>query len=175
MAQATTQVFVKEPGKVDLTPVTPDRIGKGHRDALQALSVFPYFTAEQLARYLSLNLRYTQDNLKTRADNKYVLPLTPTKQLHAGSVPYVYTLASKGRTFVAEEGLEELLETLTNENVEYRTPTRFRPSEERKKHSLFSTPWRLTRFCCRQNFWRVRQMILSCQATLTSAGLKGHP
>jgi hypothetical protein len=131
MAQATIQVF-EHTKEVELTRVMAVTLGKAQRDILQALSVFPYFTSEQLSRYLELNLRYIQDNLKTLTDAKFILPLTPTKQLRVGSLPYVYTLAAKGRKYVASEGLEDALETRTDTNgEEYKT--RFRPSEERKK------------------------------------------
>src|SRR5215204_658649 len=141
MAQATIQVFEHEPQEKLLSIVSPSRVKQAGREIMEALSMFRYLTAEQLSRYLGLSHHYTQVTCQELTAQKFLLALTPTKQLQAGSVPYVYTLAAKGQRFVAEEGLEHIEDAVPIDSEGSGKRRRFRPSEERAKtftllHSL---------------------------------------
>src|SRR5688572_10376880 len=98
-------------------------IGRPEGRILEAVNLFGQLTAEQLSRHLDYSFRYTQDRCKGLADGKYLQRLTLPKRTQAGSVPYVYTLARKGRRRLTDEGIA--------------VPTRYRPSEQQARlHTL---------------------------------------
>jgi hypothetical protein len=99
-------------------------IGRPQVRILEALGLFEQLTAEQLARHLNYSFRYTQDKCKALTDAKYLQRLTLPKRTTAGSVPYVYTLARKGRQF---------LRSFTEEAQPEPVKKRYRPSEERAR------------------------------------------
>jgi len=99
-------------------------IGRPEVRILEAVNRFDQITAEQLSRYLSYSFRYTQDKCKSLADHSYLQRLTLPKRRPSGGVPYVYTLARRGRQFLYGEGT-----TLSKQ--------RYRPSEQRTNlHTL---------------------------------------
>jgi hypothetical protein len=93
-------------------------IGRPEIRILEGVNRFDQITAEQLSRYLSYSFRYTQDKCKNLADHSYLQRLTLPKRRPSGGVPYVYTLARRGRQFLYGEG-----SSLTKQ--------RYRPSEQR--------------------------------------------
>jgi hypothetical protein len=104
-----------EPERQDVKALS---IGRPEIRILEAVNRFDQVTAEQLSRYLSYSFRYTQDRCKNLADHSYLQRLTLPKRRPSGGVPYVYTLARRGRQFLYREGT-----SLTKQ--------RFRPSEQR--------------------------------------------
>ena len=99
-------------------------IGRPEIRILEAVNRFDQITAEQLSRYLSYSFRYTQDKCKNLADHSFLQRLTLPKRRPSGGVPYVYTLARRGRQFLYGEGT-----SLTKQ--------RYRPSEQRTSlHTL---------------------------------------
>jgi hypothetical protein len=98
-------------------------IGRPEGRILEAVNLFGQLTAEQLSRHLAYSFRYTQDKCKDLAAGKYLQRLTLPKRTQAGSVPYVYTLARKGRRHLTDEGIS--------------VQTRYRPSEQQAQlHTL---------------------------------------
>src|SRR5215212_1223416 len=99
-------------------------IGRPEVRILEAVNRFDQITAEQLSRYLSYSFRYTQDKCKGLADHSYLQRLTLPKRRPSGGVPYVYTLARRGRQFLYGQGT-----ALSKQ--------RYRPSEQRTSlHTL---------------------------------------
>ena len=86
---------------------------------LRALSRFHYLTATQVSRLIYPNLsdenRYAQRRLKHLVDGKYLLRLRALPAPRYGQAPHVFTLATRGRQYVAALGV--------------RVPQSFRPSE----------------------------------------------
>jgi Replication-relaxation len=98
-------------------------IGRPEGRILEAVNLFGQLTAEQLSRHLDYSFRYTQDRCKDLAAGKYLQRLTLPKRTQAGSVPYVYTLARKGRRHLTDEGIAVKI--------------RYRPSEQQARlHTL---------------------------------------
>jgi hypothetical protein len=98
-------------------------IGRPEGRILEAVNLFGQLTAEQLSRHLDYSFRYTQDKCKGLADGKYLQRLTLPKRTQTGSVPYVYTVARKGRRHLTDEGIAVKM--------------RYRPSEQQARlHTL---------------------------------------
>jgi len=107
--------------------MTGKDIGRPESRILKAVSLFDQLTAEQLARHLDYSFRYTQNKCKNLYDKKHLLRLTLPKLTQGGGVPYVYTLARKGRKY------------LSSHDVGYiaRVKSRYRPSEAQARlHTL---------------------------------------
>lgn len=104
-------------------------IGEPDIAILTALNRFHYLTAAQASRLLYPNLndqnRHSQRRLKRLVDQGLVLRLGSLPQPRFGAAPHVFTLARKGRQYVAGLGME--------------TPAYFRPSEEDAK--AFNRPY----------------------------------
>ena len=102
-------------------------IGRPEIRILEALALFDQLTAEQLSRYLDNSFRYTQDNCKRLAEGKYLQRLTLPKRTQAGGVPYVYTLARKGRRYLSD----------LDEEAPEAVQRRYRPSDQQARlHTL---------------------------------------
>ncbi|MFC9883129.1 replication-relaxation family protein [Streptomyces libani] len=93
-------------------------------EILRAINRLQYMTAAQVGRLLYPNQhdknRYAQRRLRRLAEAGYLLRLRELPTPRLGSAPLVFTLADKGRRFVAGRG--EVLPS-----------SYFRPSEERAK------------------------------------------
>src|SRR5215203_2382117 len=99
---------------IELEPVHPLRemalvvsdIGRPEEIILVAINLFDQLTAEQLSRHLSYSFRYTQHKCRALAEKKYLQRLTLPKITQGGGVPYVYTLARKGRQYLSSRSEE---------------------------------------------------------------------
>src|SRR5215203_4858165 len=120
---------------IELEPVHPLRemalvvsdIGRPEEIILVAINLFDQLTAEQLSRHLSYSFRYTQSICKTLAEKKYLQRLTLPKRTQGGGVPYVYTLARKGRQYLSTQDADSGV----------KVKSRYRPSEVRARfHTL---------------------------------------
>ena len=78
--------------------------GRPEGRILEAVALFEQLTAEQLSRHLDYSFRYTQHRCKALTDAKYLQRLTLPKRTQSGSVPYVYTLARRGRKYLQDLG-----------------------------------------------------------------------
>jgi hypothetical protein len=102
-------------------------IGRPEERILVAINLFDQLTAEQLSRHLSYSFRYTQNICKALADKKYLQRLTLPKRTQGGGVPYVYTLARKGRQYLTSQDAD----------LGAKVKSRYRPSEVRARlHTL---------------------------------------
>src|SRR5688572_22138665 len=93
-------------------------IGRPEDRILVAINLFDQLTAEQLSRHLSYSFRYTQNICKALAEKKYLQRLTLPKTTQGGGVPYVYTLARKGRQYLSSQ----------DEDPRAKVKSRYRPS-----------------------------------------------
>jgi hypothetical protein len=97
-------------------------ITEADKAILVALARFHYLTAAQASRLLYPNLsdenRYMQRRLKKLSDAQYVLRLRALPTPRYGQAPHVFTLAGKGRQYLATLGVS--------------SPSYYRPSEERR-------------------------------------------
>lgn len=86
---------------------------------LTALATYHYLTVDQLLRlfYRPGCRTGVQSRLKRLCDHGYALPLFLPRGTRAGSSPFVYTLASRGRRLLQRQGAA--------------VPRRYRPSEQR--------------------------------------------
>ncbi|MEV5879859.1 replication-relaxation family protein [Streptomyces sp. NPDC052101] len=93
-------------------------------EILRAINRFQYITAAQVGRLLYPDQhdenRYVQRRLRSLAEAGYLLRLRELPTPRIGSAPHVFTLADRGRRFVAGRG--DLLAS-----------SYYRPSEERAK------------------------------------------
>jgi hypothetical protein len=123
------------PFPIELEPVPPlweivvagSDIGRPEERILMAINLFDQLTAEQLSRHLSYSFRYTQHICKTLTEKKYLQRLTLPKITQGGGVPYVYTLARKGRQYLTSQDAD----------LGAKIKSRYRPSEVRARlHTL---------------------------------------
>lgn len=102
----------------------PLRLGAVDEEILRAVNRFQYMTAAQVGRLLYPNQhddnRYVQRRLRRLAEADYLLRLRELPTPRIGSAPLVFTLADRGRRFVAGRG-------------DVLASSYYRPSEERAK------------------------------------------
>jgi len=112
------------PHSSGVSSVGPLRIGAVDEEILRAINHFQYMTAAQIGRLLYPNQhdgnRYVQRRLRSLVEAGYLLRLRELPTPRIGSAPHVFTLADKGRRFVAGRG-DPLASSY------------YRPSEERAK------------------------------------------
>jgi len=101
------------------------RVTTLEEEILRLLFDFHYLTAEQLTRlrYSPTSINHARELLKRLFDKGLVGRTFGPRSQPAGSVPWVYFLARKGRRLMSEMGLE--------------TERRYRPSEERRRTDTF--------------------------------------
>ncbi|MGW8600793.1 replication-relaxation family protein [Streptomyces sp. NPDC055893] len=100
------------------------RVGEVDHEILSVVNRLQYMTAAQVGRLLYPEARdenrYVQRRLRRLTEASYLLRLRELPSPRVGSAPHVFTLADRGRQFLAGQGVG-----LSN--------TYFRPSEERRK------------------------------------------
>lgn len=100
------------------------RVGEADHEILSAVNRLQYMTAAQVGRLLYPDAhdenRYAQRRLRRLAEAGYLLRLRELPAPRLGSAPHVFTLADKGRQYLAGRSVG-----LSN--------TYYRPSEERRK------------------------------------------
>ncbi|WP_405824579.1 replication-relaxation family protein [Streptomyces sp. NBC_01390] len=105
-------------------PHGPLRIGAVDEEILRAINRLQYMTAAQVGRLLYPDQhddnRYVQRRLRSLVEAGYLLRLRELPTPRIGSAPHVFTLADRGRRFVAGRG-------------EVLASSYYRPSEERAK------------------------------------------
>jgi len=102
----------------------PLRIGAVDEEILRVVNRLHYMTAAQVGRLLYPDAhdqnRYVQRRLRSLAEAGYLLRLRELPTPRIGSAPHVFTLADKGRRFIAGRG-------------DVLASSYYRPSEERAK------------------------------------------
>ncbi|MGW1713244.1 replication-relaxation family protein [Streptomyces sp. NPDC002156] len=144
------------------------RVGEADHQILSAVNRLQYMTAAQVSRLVYPGLhdenRYAQRRLRRLAEAGYLLRLRELPAPRVGSAPHVFTLADRGRQYLAGRGVGL-------------ASTYYRPSEEHRKaqdnpfmeHTLAAVDVLVTAECL------CREFSVSMPRLLTERQLKRSP